>query len=60
MGKRKILLFMDNVCSYGGSDAFALSKVIVEFLPANTTQSPIPEDQVYVNEMLAQTTYGKL
>ena len=35
--KQKILLFMDNVSSYGGSDTLALSNITVKFLPANTT-----------------------
>ena len=42
--KRKILLFMANVRSHGGSDALTLSNVTVKFLPANTTSHLQPLD----------------
>jgi len=42
--KRKILLFMDNVSSHGGSNALTLSNVTVKFLPANSTLHLQPLD----------------
>ena len=58
--KRKILLFMANVRSHGGSDALALSNVTVKFLPANTTSHLQPLDGGIIQAFKLRSCQQKL